>query len=675
MTNKGKFYITTAIAYTSGKPHIGNTYEIIMADAIARWKRRDGYDVRFQTGTDEHGQKIEERARQAKKTPKQFVDEKAGEVKEIWDLVNTSYDRFIRTTDEDHEREVQKIFKKLYDQGDIYLGSYSGLYCTECEAFYTSSQAVDGNKCPVCGNTLHEEKEDAYFFKMKKYAPKLIDYINSHPDFIQPESRKNEMMNNFLLPGLQDLCVSRSSFTWGIPVDFAPGHVVYVWLDALTNYITGLGYDADGNSSELYKKYWPADLHLIGKDIIRFHTIYWPIFLMALGEPLPKTVFGHPWLLQGGEKMSKSKGNVIYADDLAKLIGVDGVRYFVLHEMPYENDGVITWELVVERCNTDLANTLGNLVKRTISMTNKYFDGLVEDRKVSEDVDQDLKDVITGSYSKAEALMDTYHVADAMKEIFNVFKRLNKYIDETEPWNLAKDPEKKDRLATVLYNLTEGIVIGASLLSPFMPETADKIAAQLNTKLRDFDQLDQFGLYPSGNHVTEEPEVIFQRLDAKEVMAKVAVLQEKQRQEAAAAAARGEVGDAKKEGIALPSKNAEKTLDQPLTHKAEISFEDFEKMEFRVGEIISCEAVPNSKKLLCSKVKIGNETKQIVSGIHKYYSPEEMVGKRVMVLCNLKPAKLAGVLSEGMLLCAEDADGNLALMTPEKAFPGGSEIA
>ncbi|MDD5867435.1 MAG: methionine--tRNA ligase [Lachnospiraceae bacterium] len=675
MTNKGKFYITTAIAYTSGKPHIGNTYEIIMADAIARWKRRDGYDVRFQTGTDEHGQKIEERARQAKKTPKQFVDEKAGEVKEIWDLVNTSYDRFIRTTDEDHEREVQKIFKKLYDQGDIYLGSYSGLYCTECEAFYTSSQAMDGNKCPVCGNTLHEEKEDAYFFKMKKYAPKLIDYINSHPDFIQPESRKNEMMNNFLLPGLQDLCVSRSSFTWGIPVDFAPGHVVYVWLDALTNYITGLGYDADGNSSELYKKYWPADLHLIGKDIIRFHTIYWPIFLMALGEPLPKTVFGHPWLLQGGEKMSKSKGNVIYADDLAKLIGVDGVRYFVLHEMPYENDGVITWELVVERCNTDLANTLGNLVKRTISMTNKYFDGLVEDRKVSEDVDQDLKDVITGSYSKAEALMDTYHVADAMKEIFNVFKRLNKYIDETEPWNLAKDPEKKDRLATVLYNLTEGIVIGASLLSPFMPETADKIAAQLNTKLRDFDQLDQFGLYPSGNHVTEEPEVIFQRLDAKEVMAEVAVLQEKQRQEAAAAAARGEVGDAKKEGIALPSKNAEKTLDQPLTHKAEISFEDFEKMEFRVGEIISCEAVPNSKKLLCSKVKIGNETKQIVSGIHKYYSPEEMVGKRVMVLCNLKPAKLAGVLSEGMLLCAEDADGNLALMTPEKAFPGGSEIA
>lgn len=675
MTNKGKFYITTAIAYTSGKPHIGNTYEIIMADAIARWKRRDGYDVRFQTGTDEHGQKIEERARQAKKTPKQFVDEKAGEVKEIWDLVNTSYDRFIRTTDEDHEREVQKIFKKLYDQGDIYLGSYSGLYCTECEAFYTSSQAVDGNKCPVCGSTLHEEKEDAYFFKMKKYAPKLIDYINSHPDFIQPESRKNEMMNNFLLPGLQDLCVSRSSFTWGIPVDFAPGHVVYVWLDALTNYITGLGYDADGNSSELYKKYWPADLHLIGKDIIRFHTIYWPIFLMALGEPLPKTVFGHPWLLQGGEKMSKSKGNVIYADDLAKLIGVDGVRYFVLHEMPYENDGVITWELVVERCNTDLANTLGNLVKRTISMTNKYFDGLVEDRKVSEDVDQDLKDVITGSYSKAEALMDTYHVADAMKEIFNVFKRLNKYIDETEPWNLAKDPEKKDRLATVLYNLTEGIVIGASLLSPFMPETADKIAAQLNTKLRDFDQLDQFGLYPSGNHVTEEPEVIFQRLDAKEVMAEVAVLQEKQRQEAAAAAARGEVGDAKKEGIALPSKSAEKTLDQPLTYKAEISFEDFEKMEFRVGEIISCEAVPNSKKLLCSKVKIGNETKQIVSGIHKYYSPEEMVGKRVMVLCNLKPAKLAGVLSEGMLLCAEDADGNLALMTPEKAFPGGSEIA
>jgi methionyl-tRNA synthetase len=675
MTNKGKFYITTAIAYTSGKPHIGNTYEIIMADAIARWKRRDGYDVRFQTGTDEHGQKIEERARQAKKTPKEFVDEKAGEVKEIWDLMNTSYDRFIRTTDEDHEREVQKIFKKLYDQGDIYLGSYSGLYCTECEAFYTSSQAVDGNKCPVCGSTLHEEKEDAYFFKMKKYAPRLIDYINSHPDFIQPESRKNEMMNNFLLPGLQDLCVSRSSFTWGIPVDFAPGHVVYVWLDALTNYITGLGYDADGNSSDLYKKYWPADLHLIGKDIIRFHTIYWPIFLMALGEPLPKTVFGHPWLLQGGEKMSKSKGNVIYADDLAKLIGVDGVRYFVLHEMPYENDGVITWELVVERCNTDLANTLGNLVKRTISMTNKYFNGLVEDRHVEEAVDQDLKDTVTSAYAKAEALMDTYHVADTMKEIFNVFKRLNKYIDETEPWNLAKDPAKEDRLATVLYNLTEGIVIGASLLYPFMPETAEKIESQLNTELRDYDKLDQFGLYPSGNKVTEDPEIIFQRLDAKEVMAKVAVLQEKQRQEAAAAAARGEIGDAKKEGLAAPAAAASENAGQPLPHKDEITFEDFEKMEFRVGEIISCEAVPKSKKLLCSKVRIGNEVKQIVSGIHKFYTPEEMVGKRVMVLCNLKPAKLAGVMSEGMLLCAEDADGNLALMTPEKPFAGGSEIA
>ncbi|MDD6667076.1 MAG: methionine--tRNA ligase [Lachnospiraceae bacterium] len=675
MTNKGKFYITTAIAYTSGKPHIGNTYEIIMADAIARWKRRDGYDVRFQTGTDEHGQKIEERARQAKKTPKEFVDEKAGEVKEIWDLMNTSYDRFIRTTDEDHEREVQKIFKKLYDQGDIYLGSYSGLYCTECEAFYTSSQAVDGNKCPVCGSTLHEEKEDAYFFKMKKYAPRLIDYINSHPDFIQPESRKNEMMNNFLLPGLQDLCVSRSSFTWGIPVDFAPGHVVYVWLDALTNYITGLGYDADGNSSELYKKYWPADLHLIGKDIIRFHTIYWPIFLMALGEPLPKTVFGHPWLLQGGEKMSKSKGNVIYADDLAKLIGVDGVRYFVLHEMPYENDGVITWELVVERCNTDLANTLGNLVKRTISMTNKYFNGLVEDRHAEEAVDQDLKDTVTSAYAKAEGLMDTYHVADAMKEIFNVFKRLNKYIDETEPWNLAKDPAKEDRLATVLYNLTEGIVIGASLLYPFMPETAEKIESQLNTELRDFDKLDQFGLYPSGNKVTENPEIIFQRLDAKEVMAKVAVLQEKQRQEAAAAAARGEIGDAKKEGVAAPAAGPSENAGKPLPHKDEITFEDFEKMEFRVGEIISCEPVPKSKKLLCSKVRIGNEVKQIVSGIHRFYTPEEMVGKRVMVLCNLKPAKLAGVMSEGMLLCAEDADGNLALMTPEKPFAGGSEIA
>lgn len=672
MTNKGAYYITTAIAYTSGKPHIGNTYEIIMADSIARWKRADGFDVHFQTGTDEHGQKIEDRARQAHKTAKEFVDEKAGEVKTIWDLMNTSYDRFIRTTDEDHEKQVQKIFKKLFDQGDIYLGSYSGLYCTECEAFYTKSQAVDEDKCPVCGGKLHEEKEDAYFFKMKKYAPKLIDYINTHPDFIQPESRKNEMMNNFLLPGLQDLCVSRTSFKWGIPVDFDPKHVVYVWLDALSNYITGLGYDADGNSSDLYKKYWPADLHLIGKDIIRFHTIYWPIFLMALGEPLPKTIFGHPWLLQGGEKMSKSKGNVIYADDLADIIGVDGVRYFVLHEMPYENDGVITWELVVERCNTDLANTLGNLVKRTISMSNKYFGGVVENRNVVDVMDQDMKDVVTGAYDKVEKYMEEYRIADSLKEIFNVFKRLNKYIDETEPWNLAKDEEKQDRLATVLYNLVEGISIGISLLKPFMPETADRIAKQLNYEIRDFDSVKEFGLYPSGNKVVEDPEVIFQRLDAKEVLAKVEVLQEKQRQEAAAAAARGEVGDAKKEGIVETANNDSDVL---VEHKEEIGFDDFEKMEFRVGEIIKCEAVEKSKKLLCSQVKIGNETKQIVSGIRKYYSPEEMVGKKVMVLCNLKPAKLAGVLSEGMLLCAEDANGDLALMQPDKAFPSGSEIA
>ena len=672
MTNKGAYYITTAIAYTSGKPHIGNTYEIIMADSIARWKRADGFDVHFQTGTDEHGQKIEDRARQAHKTAKEFLDEKAGEVKTIWDLMNTSYDRFIRTTDEDHEKQVQKIFKKLFDQGDIYLGSYSGLYCTECEAFYTKSQAVDEDKCPVCGGKLHEEKEDAYFFKMKKYAPKLIDYINTHPDFIQPESRKNEMMNNFLLPGLQDLCVSRTSFKWGIPVDFDPKHVVYVWLDALSNYITGLGYDADGNSSDLYKKYWPADLHLIGKDIIRFHTIYWPIFLMALGEPLPKTIFGHPWLLQGGEKMSKSKGNVIYADDLADIIGVDGVRYFVLHEMPYENDGVITWELVVERCNTDLANTLGNLVKRTISMSNKYFGGVVENRNVVDVMDQDMKDVVTGAYDKVEKYMEEYRIADSLKEIFNVFKRLNKYIDETEPWNLAKDEEKQDRLATVLYNLVEGISIGISLLKPFMPETADRIAKQLNYEIRDFDSVKEFGLYPSGNKVVEDPEVIFQRLDAKEVLAKVEVLQEKQRQEAAAAAARGEVGDAKKEGIVETANN---DSDVVVEHKEEIGFDDFEKMEFRVGEIIKCEAVEKSKKLLCSQVKIGNETKQIVSGIRKYYSPEEMVGKKVMVLCNLKPAKLAGVLSEGMLLCAEDANGDLALMQPDKTFPSGSEIA
>ncbi|SDZ83130.1 methionyl-tRNA synthetase [Lachnospiraceae bacterium NK3A20] len=680
MRNKGKYYITTAIAYTSGKPHIGNTYEIIMADSIARWKRADGYDVHFQTGTDEHGQKIEERARQVHMDPKSYVDKQAAEVKRIWDLMNTSYDRFIRTTDEDHEKQIQKIFKKLYDQGDIYLGSYNGMYCTECEAFYTKSQLVDGNKCPVCGSIVHEAKEDAYFFRMQKYAPKLIDYINTHPEFIQPESRKNEMMNNFLLPGLQDLCVSRTSFKWGIPVDFDPGHVVYVWLDALSNYITGIGYDADGNSSDLYKKFWPADLHLIGKDIVRFHTIYWPIFLMALGEPLPKTVFGHPWLLQGGEKMSKSKGNVIYADDLADIIGVDGVRYFVLHEMPYENDGVITWDLVVERCNADLANTLGNLVKRTISMSNKYFGGIVENRHADDPaIDDDMKAVVTGAYRKAEAFMDEYRVADCLKEIFNAFKRLNKYIDETEPWVLAKDEAKADRLATVLYNLTEGITIVSSLLSPFMPDTCARIAVQLNTTLRDFDALDQFGLYPSGNKVTENPEILFARLDEAEVMKKVAAIQEKQRAEAAAAAARGEVGDAKKEGAAAITEadsegNAAGMAATP--HKPEITIDDFDKLELRVGEVVKCEAVPKSKKLLCSQVKIGNETKQIVSGIHHYYEPEEMVGKRVTVLVNLKPAKLAGILSEGMILCADDGNGGYTLVRPEAdEVPSGGEIS
>ena len=675
MQNKGPYYITTAIAYTSGKPHIGNTYEIIMADSIARYKRADGYDVHFQTGSDEHGQKIEERAKRAGKTPKEFVDEIAGQIKGIWDGMNISYDRFIRTTDEDHERQVQKIFRKLYDQGDIYLGQYKGMYCTECEAFYTASQIVDEGKCPVCGGEVHEENENAYFFRMQKYAQRLIDHINAHPEFIQPVSRKNEMMNNFLLPGLQDLCVSRTSFKWGIPVDFDPGHVVYVWLDALTNYITGIGYDAEDNSSEQYRKYWPADLHLIGKDIIRFHTIYWPIFLMALGEPLPKQVFGHPWLLQGGEKMSKTKGNVIYADDMAKLFGVDAVRYFVLHEMPYENDGVITWELCVERINSDLANTLGNLVKRTISMSNKYFDGVVCDRKTAEPVDEDLKRVAAGAYAKVEEDMEELRVADALKEIFAVFKRLNKYIDETEPWILARDEAQKDRLATVLYNLTEGIVMGASLLAPFMPETADKIAAQLNTSLREFDTLEQFGCYPSGTRVTAEPEILFARLDEKEVLAKVAVIVEQQKAEAAAAAAKGDPGDSKKEGApenAAPAGKAEAAPE----HKPEISIDDFAKAELRVGRIERCEAVKGSKKLLCSQVRIGQEVRQIVSGIHKFYEPEEMVGKTVAVVCNLKPARLAGVLSEGMLLCAEDADGKLALMTPEpdKEMRDGAEI-
>ncbi len=678
MQNKGKYYITTAIAYTSGKPHIGNTYEIIMADAIARWKRADGYDVHFQTGSDEHGQKIEERAKQAHMTPKAFVDEKAGEIKRIWDLMNTSYDRFIRTTDPDHERQVQKIFRKLYDQGDIYLGQYNGLYCTECEAFYTKSQIVDGDKCPVCGSTVHEEKEDAYFFRMSKYADRLMDYINTHPHFIEPESRKNEMINNFIKPGLQDLCVSRTSFKWGIPVDFDPRHVIYVWLDALTNYITGIGYDADGNSSEMYKKYWPADLHLIGKDIVRFHTIYWPIFLMALGEPLPKQVFGHPWLLQGGEKMSKSKGNVIYADDMADLFGVDGVRYFVLHDMPYENDGVITWDLVIERLNSDLANVLGNLVKRTVSMSNKYFGGVVENRHADEEIDVEMKEVCTGAYEKVEKDMDELRVADALKDIFTVFKRLNKYIDETEPWVLAREESKKDRLATVLYNLTEGIVIGTSMLAPFMPETADRIIAQLNTQKRDFDRLGEFGLYPSGNRVTDNPEIIFARLDEKEVMKKVAVIVEKQKAEAAAAAARGEVGDAKKEGTAAPAAGSApaQQKESTLPHKEQISIDDFSKCELRIGEVISCEALKNSKKLLCSQVKVGNEIKQIVSGIHKHYTPEQMVGRKVCVVCNLKPAKLDGVLSEGMLLCAEGEDGTLALMTPDpdKEIGSGSEV-
>lgn len=660
MQNKGKYYITTAIAYTSGKPHIGNTYEAVLADSIARYKRADGYDVRFQTGSDEHGQKIEERAKRAGMTPKQFVDKNAAEIRRIWDLMGTSYDRFIRTTDPDHERQVQKIFKKLYDQGDIYLGQYKGMYCKECEAFYTKSQIVDGDKCPVCGSTVHEENEPAYFFRMSKYADRLIDYIESHPDFIRPVSRKNEMMNNFLKPGLQDLCVSRTSFSWGIPVDFDPKHVVYVWLDALTNYITGLGYDADGNSSDLYKKYWPADLHLVGKDIIRFHTIYWPIFLMALGEPLPKQVFGHPWLLQGGEKMSKTKGNVIYADDLVDIFGVDAVRYFLIHEMPYENDGVITWDLVVERTNSDLANTLGNLVKRTIAMSNKYFGGVVENRGTAEPVDEDLKQTVTSLYPQVEKLMEELRVADAITAIFGVFKRLNKYIDETEPWTLAKDEAKKDRLATVLYNLTEGILSGASMLAPFLPGTAQKIAEQLNYHLYDFDTLGTFGQYPSGNKVTENPEILFARLDYnKDVKDKVDAIMEKQR--AAYAAEQEAMGE---------------TTKKDDTSLAEITIDDFAKIELKVGEVLSCGPVKDSKKLLCSKVKVGDQVRQIVSGIHKAYTPEEMVGKKVIVVCNLKPAKLAGVLSEGMLLCAEGPDGKLALLTPENPdLPAGSVVS
>ena len=647
---KEKFYMTTAIAYTSGKPHIGNTYEIVLADSIARFKRQQGYDVFFQTGTDEHGQKIELKAEEAGITPKEYVDNVSTEIKRIWDLMNTSYDKFIRTTDDYHEKQVQKIFKKLYDQGDIYKGHYEGMYCTPCESFFTESQLVDG-KCPDCGRPCTPAKEEAYFFKMSKYAPRLIKYINEHPKFIQPVSRKNEMMNNFLLPGLQDLCVSRTSFSWGIPVAFDPKHVTYVWLDALTNYITGIGYDCDGNSSELFNKNWPADLHLIGKDIIRFHTIYWPIFLMALDLPLPKQVFGHPWLLQGDGKMSKSKGNVIYADDLVDFFGVDAVRYFVLHEMPFENDGVITWELMVERLNSDLANTLGNLVNRTISMSNKYFGGVVTKTGVTEEVDEDLKAVVTGTKAKVAAKMEDLRVADSITEIFNLFKRCNKYIDETMPWALAKDEEKKDRLAEVLYNLVESITIGASLLESFMPETTEKILAQLNGEKRSYEELDQFGLYPSGNKVTDKPEILFQRLDLKEILEKV---------------------EAMKAAQAKPEVPEEPVVD--IDAKEEITFDDFGKMQFQVGEIIACEEVKKSRKLLCSQVKIGSQVKQIVSGIKGHYTAEEMVGKKVMVLVNLKPAKLAGVLSEGMLLCAEDADGNLSLMVPEKKMPAGAEI-
>ena len=664
MSSKGKFYMTTAIAYTSGKPHIGNTYEIVLADAIARFRRQEGYDVYFQTGTDEHGQKIQEKAEKAGITPKEYVDNVAGEVKRIWDLMNTSYDNFVRTTDEDHEKQVKKIFKKLYDKGDIYKGSYEGLYCTPCESFWTESQLVDG-KCPDCGREVQPAKEEAYFFKMSKYADKLINYINEHPEFIQPVSRKNEMMNNFLLPGLQDLCVSRTSFSWGIPVDFDPKHVVYVWLDALTNYITKIGYDADGNSSDLFNKNWPADLHLIGKDIIRFHTIYWPIFLMALDLPLPKQVFGHPWLLQGGEKMSKSKGNVIYADDMADLFGVDATRYFVLHEMPFENDGIITWDLVIERYNSDLANILGNLVNRTISMSNKYFDGVVKSTGVTEEVDADLKAVVTSARDKVAEKMKNLRVADAITEVFNLFRRCNKYIDETAPWVLAKDEAAKDRLAEVLYNLVEAITIGACLLKSFLPETADRILAQLNAGMREYDDLDKFGLYENGNKVTDKPEILFARLDAKEIMPKIDAIREAQKAEF----------EAEQKALGgLPETTEESGEAIDIEAKPEIEYDDFMKMQFQVGEIISCEAVPKSKKLLCSQVKIGSQVKQIVSGIRKYYTPEEMVGKKVMVLVNLKPAKLAGVLSEGMLLCAEDAEGNLALMTPEKAMPSGAEI-
>ncbi|MGO5543326.1 methionine--tRNA ligase [Blautia sp. HCP3S3_H10_1] len=650
--SKPKYYITTAIAYTSGKPHIGNTYEAVLADAIARYKRQQGYDVFFQTGTDEHGQKIELKAEEAGVTPKEFVDNVSGQIKNIWDLMNTSYDKFIRTTDADHEKQVQKIFKKMYAKGDIYKGEYEGMYCTPCESFFTESQLVDG-KCPDCGRPCVPAKEEAYFFKMSKYADRLIEHIKTHPEFIQPESRKNEMMNNFLLPGLQDLCVSRTSFKWGIPVDFDPKHVVYVWLDALTNYITGIGYDCDGDNSELFNKMWPADLHLIGKDIIRFHTIYWPIFLMSLDLPLPKQVFGHPWLLQGDGKMSKSKGNVIYADELVDFFGVDAVRYFVLHEMPFDNDGVITWELMVERMNSELANTLGNLVNRTISMSNKYFGGVVENKGVTEPVDDDLKNFILSVPAKVDAKMEKLRVADAITEVFTIFKRCNKYIDETMPWALAKDESKQDRLATVLYNLVEGICIGTTLLESFMPDTTKRIFAQLNASERTLEDLKTFGLYPSGNKVTDKPEILFARMDIKEVMEKV-----------------NELHPPKEEP--KEEKPEDKVVD--IEAKPEITFDDFAKLQFQVGEVIACEAVKKSKKLLCSQVKIGSQVRQIVSGIKAYYTPEEMVGKKVMVVTNLKPAKLAGILSEGMILCAEDADGNVCVVSPEKNMPAGSEI-
>ena len=685
MSEKKPYYITTAIAYTSGKPHIGNTYEIILADAIARFKRKEGYDVRFQTGTDEHGQKIETRAIEAGQTPKEFVDSVAAEVKRLWDLCNTSYDRFIRTTDPDHERQVQKIFKKLYDKGDIYKGSYKGMYCTECEAFYTNAQLVDG-KCPECHGEVHPAEEEAYFFKMSKYADRLIEHINNNPDFIRPVSRKNEMMNNFLIPGLQDLCVSRTSFTWGIPVDFDPKHVVYVWLDALSNYTTGLGYDADGNHGDLYKKYWPADLHLIGKDIIRFHTIYWPIFLMALDEPLPKQVFGHPWLLQGGEKMSKSKGNVIYADDMADLFGVDAVRYFVLHEMPYENDGVITWELMAERYNSDLANTLGNLVSRTIAMSNKYFNGELESTGVEEPVDAELKEIAVNCLHKVVDKMKELRAADAISEIFTLFKRCNKYIDETEPWLLAKEEDKLPRLKEVLYNLSESIIIGASLLYSFMPETSEKIAKAFNSELREFCDLDKFGLIKNGTKVEENPSMLFARKDVKEVLAETEKIVKAQREEFIKSSETA-INNLLKAGK-INEAEAKESLDKlygreakaesaeaiELEAKPEIEFDDFMKCQFQVGEIIKCEEVPKSKKLLCSQVKVGSKTLQIVSGIRKNYKAEDMVGKKVMVLTNLKPAKLAGVLSQGMLLCAEDAEGNLSLMTPESTMPSGAEI-